>query len=105
MTGIHPEAAIAPSECLKLLRIVGRLPCDPEATFDVPTDGRQVAGGAEQTFGKSALGLYRGHADRSRIAGGGHPSRPLQYFANGYRPHLVRSRFGRIVAIGLEIDA
>ena len=77
---------------------------DPEATFNVPTDGRQVTG-AEQTFGKSALRLYLGHADRSRIAGGGHPSRPLQYFANGYRPHLVRSRFGRIVAIGLEIEA
>ena len=104
MIGIHPEAAIAPSECLKLLRIVGRLPCDPEATFDVPTDGRQVTS-AEQTFGKSALGLHPGHADRSRIAGDGHPSCPLQYFANGYRPHLVRSRFGRIVAIGLEIDA
>ena len=35
---------MAPSECLKLLRIVGRLPCDPEATFDIPTDGRQVTG-------------------------------------------------------------
>jgi hypothetical protein len=104
VTGIHPEAAIAPSECLKLLRIVGRLPCARKRRSTYRLTGVRSQG-AEQTFGKSAWGLYRGHADRSRIAGGGHPSRPLQYCANGYRPHLVRSRFGRIVAIGLEIDA
>ncbi|MEA2768871.1 MAG: hypothetical protein QOD93_1833 [Acetobacteraceae bacterium] len=58
VTGIHPEAAIAPSECLKLLRIVGRLPCARKRRSTYRLTGVRSQG-AEQTFKKSAWGLYR----------------------------------------------
>lgn len=72
---------------------------DPEETFAIPTHRRQATG-AEQTFGKPALKPVIGPTDRSRIADGRHPPRLLPYFANGYQPHLVRSRSVRFAEIG-----